>query len=318
MTFSAAFLVSMSVVAAQVGADPMDDPNMEMNEPMEEQGAFEKAGEDVDEALEEAGEDIDEATEEAAEEIESVGEPELEGERIDVRTEEPIMEMERDADVDVRVQEPQPEPTARVETSDDDVDIDVDFAGADDMREETLLGVEPVGAMLMVGGGGIDFATSGPESFTQTGGYWNARIAGTRTILSGEAAYIGRAHGISATGLSAGSTLLGNGVEGLLRLNAPFEAGDVLIEPFAVAGASWEYFTILNEGANTSSVEDNDAVVFLPAGVGLAAAWQGLSVDVRGLYRHAFLSEMFGDSGFGLDENALNSWQLGANLGFEF
>jgi hypothetical protein len=103
-----------------------------------------------------------------------------------------------------------------------------------------------------------------------------------------------------------------------VRLNAPFEAGDVLIEPFAVAGGSWEYFTILNEGANTSSIEDNDVAVFVPVGVGLAAAWQGLSIDVRGLYRHAFLSEMFGDSGFGLDDSALNTWQLGANIGFEF
>lgn len=316
MTISAAFLLSMSVVAAQVDAEPMDDPSME-------EGVFEEAGENVDEAaeqtgeaLEEAAEDTGEAVDAAQEEMQEIGEPQLEGQEIDtdVRVrEEPSAEIERH-DADVRMEEP----TARVDTTESDVDINVDFAGADEQRSETLLGMEPVGAMLMVGGGAVDFATSGPEEFTQTGGYWNARIAGTRTILSAEAAYIGRAHGIEATGLSAGSTLLGNGVEGLVRLNAPFETGEVLIEPFAVAGGSWEYFTILNEGANTSSINDNDVAVFVPVGVGLAAAWQGLSVDVRGLYRHAFLSEMFGDSGFGLDESALNTWQLGANLGFEF
>lgn len=324
MTISAAFLLSMSVVAAQVDADPMDDPSMNVEEPAEE-GAFEETGEAIDEAaeetgeaLEEAAEDTGEAVEEARDEMQEIGEPQLEGQEIDAEVrveEEPSVEVERH-DADVRMEEP--EPTAQVETTESDVDINVDFAGADEQRSETLLGMEPVGAMLMVGGGAVDFATAGPEEFTQTGGYWNARIAGTRTILSAEAAYIGRAHGIEATGLSAGSTLLGNGVEGLVRLNAPFETGEVLIEPFAVAGGSWEYFTILNEGANTSSINDNDVAVFLPVGVGLAAAWQGLSVDVRGLYRHAFLSEMFGDSGFGLDESALNTWQLGANLGFEF
>ncbi len=312
MTISAAFLLSMSVVAAQVDQEPMDDPNMEMSE----EGVFEETGEAVDEAAEETSEALDETVDEARQEIEDIGEPQLEGEQVDVdvRAEEPMIERQ-DIDAEVRMEEPAP--TAQVETSESDVDIDVDFAGTEP-ASETLLGVEPVGAMLMVGGGAVDFATSGPEEFTQTGGYWNARIAGTRTILSAEAAYIGRAQGIEATGLSAGSTLLGNGVEGLVRLNAPFETGDVLIEPFAVAGGSWEYFTILNEGANTSSLNDNDVAVFLPVGVGLAAAWQGLSVDVRGLYRHAFLSEMFGDSGFGLDDSALNTWQLGANLGFEF
>lgn len=323
MTISAAFLLSMSVVAAQVDADPMDDPSMNVEEPIEE-GVFEETGEAVDEAaeetgqaLEEAAQDTGEALDAAGEELRDIGDPQMEGQEIDtdVRVrEEPSVEVERR---DVRMEEP--EPTARVEQTDSDVDINVDFAGADDQRSETILGMEPVGAMLMIGGGAVDFAASGPEQFTDTGGYWNARIAGTRTILSAEAAYIGRAQGISATGLSAGSTLLGNGVEGLVRLNAPFETGDVLIEPFAVAGGSWEYFTILNEGANTSSLNDNDVAVFLPVGVGLAAAWQGLSVDVRGLYRHAFLSEMFGDDGgFGLSEDALNTWQLGANLGFEF
>lgn len=304
MTFSAAFLFSMSVVAAQVGAEPMDEPMTESErieyervetERVEDEGFAEETGEAIDETVEETGEELGEAADAAQREFRQMDAPEVEVER------EPVIERE---------------PTA-VRT-DDDMDINVDFGGTDPQREETLLGMEPVGAMLMVGGGAVNFATSGPEQFTETGGYWNARLAGTRTILSGEVAYLGRAQGINATGLSAGSTLLGNGVEGLARLNAPFEAGEVLIEPFAVAGASWEYFTILNEGANTSSLDDNDAVVFLPVGVGLAGAWQGLSLDVRGLYRHAFLSEMFGDSGFGLNENALNTWQLGANLGFEF
>lgn len=322
MSISAALLLSMSVVAAQVDAEPMDDPMMNVEEPIEE-GFFEETGESVDEAAEDTGQALEEAAQEtgealeaAGEEMQDIGEPELEGQEIDTEVrvrEEPAVEMET-----APAAEMEPEPTARVEQRESDVDINVDFAGTEESRSPTLLGTQPVGAMVMIGGGAVDFATSGPSQFASTGGYWNARIAGTRTILSAEAAYIGRAHGISATGLSAGSTLLGNGVEGLIRLNAPFETGDVLIEPFAVAGGSWEYFTILNEGANTSSLEDNDVAVFVPVGVGLAAAWQGLSIDVRGLYRHAFLSEMFGDSGFGLDDSALNTWQLGANLGFEF
>ncbi|MFZ9887496.1 MAG: hypothetical protein ACO3JL_08340 [Myxococcota bacterium] len=266
----------------------------------EEPGFFEKTGATADESLESAGRAIEET-------VEDVTRTMAPGERPAEPAE--VSEGVSAAD-DVAAAEEKSPQTANV-------DINIDFTGTAP-REETILGTTPMGAMVMVGGGTMDFARAGPSDFTGTGGYWNARVAGTRTILSAEGAYIGRAQSIDAVGLSAGSTLLGNGVEGLLRLNAPFSQQGILIEPFAVAGGSWEYFTILNDGANTSSIDDNDVVVFLPVGLGVAAAWQGLSLDLRGLYRHAFLSDMFGSSGFGIDSPAMSSWQLGANVGFEF
>lgn len=301
MTFPAACLWSLAVFATQTGMTEPEEMEETRGETVEEEaGFFEKTGETADESLESAGRAIEET-------LEDVSQTFAPGEEAKPQGESP-------AEAAPLEDEPAPAQPAPQSAN---VELNIDFTGTAP-REETILGTTPMGAMVMVGGGTMDFARSGPSDFTGTGGYWNARVAGTRTILSAEGAYIGRAQSIDAVGLSAGSTLLGNGVEGLLRLNAPFSQQGVLIEPFAVAGGSWEYFTILNEGANTSSLDDNDVVVFLPVGLGVAAAWQGLSLDLRGLYRHAFLSDMFGSSGFGLDSPAMSSWQLGANVGFEF
>jgi hypothetical protein len=132
MTISAAFLLSMSVVAAQADADPMDDPSINVEEPVEE-GFFEESGEAVDEAVEDTGQALEEAADEAGQALEEAGQ--------EMRD---IGDADMEQDVDTRVEleerpsvEVQREPTARIEQRESDVDINVDFAGADDTRAET-------------------------------------------------------------------------------------------------------------------------------------------------------------------------------------
>jgi hypothetical protein len=172
-----------------------------------------------------------------------------------------------------------------------------------------------IGVGVMAGGGVQDFAWSNARSFTQTGGFWNARlIFGTRQFLGFEAAYVGSAQSISALGLSNDAVLVSNGAEGALRLNIPIMARASLVEPFAFVGAGWSRFHVTNSSVNTSSVATNDDVLTIPYGGGLAFGYRGFLADARFTYRSTFYNDLLRASGGG----RLDNWSVGGQLGFEF
>jgi hypothetical protein len=177
----------------------------------------------------------------------------------------------------------------------------------------------PFGASVTVGGGVMNYTERAPLAVTNPGGLWNARVAlGTRSVVGLEAGYLGTAQDIDAAGLDSGAFLVSNGAEGALRINAPFTFEQGMIAPYAVGGLGWQRFDLVNEGANTSSVEDVDNIMTVPMGVGISTVLSGFDLDARAMYHHTIGSELVGENVYSWDSNALNFWSLQAGLGFEF
>lgn len=185
------------------------------------------------------------------------------------------------------------------------------------------------GGLVTVGGGVGNFVESDLRSATGAAGTWEARgVLGTRSPLAIEAAYVGSAQNIDALGLDDSAALVSNGVESALRLSVPVTQREitqmrelgvpVLVSPYAFGGVGWRRYNLLNRGANTSSVQDEDDIMTLPVGLGLALGVGGVTLDGRATYRHTFFSDLIGNDTSSFSDAALNQWQLGANLGFEF
>jgi hypothetical protein len=168
------------------------------------------------------------------------------------------------------------------------------------------------GAGVELGGGVMNFTGSTARAMTDTGGSWDLRLVwGTRSILGFEAAYIGSAQNLNATGLDPDAVLLGNGAEANLRLNAPFVYHESLVEPFAIGGIGWTRFDVVNDNFNESTVREKDHVMTVPVGAGLAASYRGLMFDARFTYRFVYNEELLGSA-------KMDNWIASANIGSEF
>lgn len=183
-------------------------------------------------------------------------------------------------------------------------------------NEEPFL--ERYGVAFVLGGGVDGFTNDSLRSSTDDGGAWNARaIFGTRDWVGFEAAYIGSAQSINALGLDGDALLVGNGVQGNLRLNL---TKDSMVQPFAFAGAAWRHYNLQNQGVNTSDVRDADDVLEIPMGVGLAYKYEGFMLDARGEFRAATGEDLM-PSLSGLDGNSraeMHRWGVNANIGYAF
>jgi hypothetical protein len=172
-----------------------------------------------------------------------------------------------------------------------------------------------MGLALLVGGGVTDFTDGSTRSETGTGGSWTARLAvATRRIIGFDASYVGGANTLH--GLGAGNaTLVRNGLEGALRINAPLYSYDTLFEPYALAGVGWNTYRLANYNAGTSSVSaGSDNTVTIPLGVGFALGYRGFMADVRYTLRPTYDQSVFVNQTSG----ALSNWDLGGMLGYEF
>ncbi len=181
--------------------------------------------------------------------------------------------------------------------------------------------ITPAGVYGILSGGVSNFTQTTAENVTEVGGYWDARVGvGTRSILGAEVAYVGSARDIVASGLASDAFLISNGLEGVARLNVPITPADttVLIEPYTFAGLGWNRFHISSDSPNTSSFQDVDNVLSVPLGVGFSVGFSGVTLDARATYRQAVGSDLLASSDSSFDDTALNSWGLGAGIGFEF
>jgi len=177
----------------------------------------------------------------------------------------------------------------------------------------------PVGVYGFVGGGATNFTQPNVTGATSVGGYWDARLGiGTRSILGGEIAYEGGARDITALGLNSSAYLVNNGLEGVARLNVPITTRAVLIEPYTFGGIGWQHYSLGGVTTNTSSVDQSDDIMTVPMGLGLQFGFSGFTLDARATYRHAFFSDLLGNSSSSFDSNSLNSWTAGGAIGFEF
>jgi hypothetical protein len=226
-----------------------------------------------------------------------------------------------DIDVDV---------TNRPGTGNLDVDVDVD---EDDVKAKakavpaktaaatkSTLGDMGIGAVKFGLGTG-DFTQAGPRDITGIGPSWDVRgVFGAHSPIGLEAAYVGSARGIGGLGVDDTTQLVSNGAETDLRLAAPIRAGeDVDVRPFAFGGVGWQYMTLWGAGAVDGARDEGDHILTIPAGVGVELGIGAVNLDVRGTYRHAVDSEIFGDATAEFDDpNALHSYNVSAGLGFEF
>lgn len=228
---------------------------------------------------------------------------------------EPTPAEEREVDPEQDVVELEPDGESDLEIALDVIDPTED--GASDAL------YTPFGALLEVSGGARGFVGAEATDFTGLGGYWDVRaIFGTRYVVGGELAYAGSAQDVLAIGLSEEAFLLSNGLEAAARLNVPItlstEDVPILVEPYGFGGVGWQRYDVVNAGVNTSLVADQDDVLAVPIGVGIALGVGGVVLDGRFTYRQAFFSDLFGSPTSSFSGAALNQWQVGAGLGFEF
>jgi hypothetical protein len=170
------------------------------------------------------------------------------------------------------------------------------------------------GMSASVGGGIVGFTDGDTTDFADVGGRWEARLAiGTRTPIGFEAAYTGGAQAIDALGLDTSAVLVGSGLEGLARLNLATRAW----QPYVLAGAGWRRYDLTNADFNTSSVNDQDNVLEIPLGAGVAYRYKGLVVDLRAVFRAAIDSDLV-KTPEGANNADLHTWETSVRAGFEF
>ncbi len=179
------------------------------------------------------------------------------------------------------------------------------------------------GIYASVGGGLNGFTQPTVAADTNLGGYWDARLGiGVKSFMGAELGYIGGTRNVTALGLNNSAFLYNNGLEGLVRLNAPLQAAkapeNLSVEPYAFGGLGWQHFALGGVTSNTSDVRSSDDIMTVPLGVGVGFNYGNATIDVRGTYHQALFSDMFGNTGSGFDPESLNNWGAGLSLGFVF
>jgi len=171
-----------------------------------------------------------------------------------------------------------------------------------------------LGFTMMAGGGIEVFTGSELRATTGVAGNWNVRASiGTKQRVTFEAQYFGSLQTIDALGLATDATLVGNGLQGSLRVNLVKRA---MVQPFVYGGVAWRNYALRTAGQNRSDVEDRDNVLEVPVGVGLAYRYAGLVLDLRGELRLVSDSDLIRASS--ADSPSMHRFGMNANLGYEF
>lgn len=213
-----------------------------------------------------------------------------------------------ETNVDVNV--PPPAPPVVVDTEPAYTPAPVTTYDTDE--DATML--ERYGIAVALGGGVEGFTDDTARTNTNDGGSWNLRLAlGTRSPIGFEAAYIGSAQTIDALGLDNDAILVGNGVEGKVRVNLI----DATVQPFAFGGIGWRHYNLTRTDFNTSAISEEDDVLEIPLGAGIATKWQGFMFDARAEYRFAAQEDLM-PSLNDTDDASLHRWGVNANVGLSF
>ena len=176
-----------------------------------------------------------------------------------------------------------------------------------------------MGIGVSIGGGVLGFTDEEARDLTDIGGSWEARVAfGTHLPVGLEAAYVGSAQPIEAETLGIGDdiVLMGNGAELALRLQLP----TFVVQPYALAGLGWMYYSLAGEEGNAGPLHGDDHVLTAPLGVGLSfRAPYGATFDVRGIWRPAFGADLMSGVYEGTGRSAaFDTWAANARLGWTF
>jgi len=166
------------------------------------------------------------------------------------------------------------------------------------------------GMGVMVGGGVIGFVDDEARDAAGAGGTWEARLAyQPRETFSVEAAYLGSLQDLDALGTDGNSRLLATAVEANLRVS--FFSGNV--RPYALLGAGWARYSLLDT-PSTAALVDQDDLLIVPLGAGVAYWLGDVVLDARGTYRATAGADLFSPQG---EDITLDSWNVTLRVGFE-
>jgi hypothetical protein len=188
--------------------------------------------------------------------------------------------------------------------------------GGQQAAEPRWMPASRIGLAILAGGGVTDFTQGTPRSETGVGGSWDVRFAvATRYWVGFEGSYVGGANSIHGLGLSGNSSLVRNGLEGVLRVQVPLYAKDMLLEPYLFGGGGWNGYRVSNVNSFTASVTTNsDNTVTVPLGVGFAIGYKGFMGDLRYTIRPTYQQTIIANQG----GTGLTNWDAGAMIGYEF
>jgi hypothetical protein len=177
---------------------------------------------------------------------------------------------------------------------------------------------EGPGVAIQAGGGIMNFGSSQMQELTQTGGYWDARLViGMRKVFGFELAYVGTVNPVTAPGVASGSSLVGNGAEGALRLNIPLVTREgAYVMPFGIVGMGWQHLRIVNGSTSGQVLAKADDVVTVPVGGGFSIGYRHLFLDTRFVYRFTQYEDLIPANGRSNDQ--LRQWSFGGNFGYVF
>ncbi len=168
----------------------------------------------------------------------------------------------------------------------------------------------PLGPYLLLGGGVTDFTDRAVRDRYDVGGTWDVRVGvGRGSFLGVEAAYVGSA--LAAKG--SGFDLLGNGAEGVVRLQVPYATGSWLLEPFVFGGIGWQRMSLRDAPAG---VKDRDDIGVVPFGGGVTAGYGRWLLDARFTYRTGFSEDL--PLAPGATAANLDGWAVNAAVGYSF
>jgi hypothetical protein len=164
---------------------------------------------------------------------------------------------------------------------------------------------------LSVGGGVSGFAGDTLRNNSDVGGSWNVRLTmGNHSRVAGEVSYIGSAQSINGLGTSSNSTIVGNGAQADIRLNATLHT---MFQPFLYGGVAWRHYSTTTTATTFADLETSDNVFEVPVGAGIAGYFGDFMLDVRGEFRFAW-----GGGNSDLNGDSLDRWGATGNFGFEF
>jgi len=171
-----------------------------------------------------------------------------------------------------------------------------------------------LGIEATVGGGAIGFIDEGARNVANTGASWDARLMfGSRLPIAVEGAYVGSVQGVDALGLSTNSLLVGNGVEGTLRINLT----RMRVQPYLFGGIGWTHYQLSNTATNTANILGGDDIGTVPMGAGITARFgHGFIVDGRATYRATFDDQLM--QGQAVSNTSMQTWNATGRVGFEF
>jgi hypothetical protein len=170
---------------------------------------------------------------------------------------------------------------------------------------------------VQVGGGVSNFTEGGAQDLTAPGALWTVRaVSGMDSALGLEAGYTGAAQPFTPADGQDDGTVVRTEFEGRLRAAAPLRLTDGFVAPYLTAGLGYGLYSLL--GADPEGVQDNDHVITIPLGLGVAAGYERFSLDTRLEYRPAYGDEMFADANRTEFAAGLNSFSFGASVGYTF